>query len=986
MTIKQQMIDYVTERTETVDLLSYPEELTALFISERFKVKRNTASLYLNQAASEGLLVKIETRPVIFFSKAVFEKRFHPLLRCSYSSIQEALKESSENLNAEEDTEGINISLQPPSDLPDSSARKDMYLPDPLDDETEPRYDRSAFSQLVGFDKSLNSLINKLMATLFYPGPKSIPLMIYGESGVGKSFLVKVIHEFCKDNGILKNDAPLVIFNCAQYANNPELMSSRLFGYVRGAFTGAREDTPGLFDAAEGGILFIDEAHRLSGENQEKFFTYLDYGTFTRLGEHSRVHHANVRIILATTENLKSSFLDTFRRRLGMNIYIPSFRERSYSERLQMVYQFLYLEHRTLERDILIPKRMAELLAVYEYPSNVGELEMVIKAMCAAAFARCSDQKTLRVSYMDIPSDYLGVKEEMNFVSETRGDLLFIDEEHSPEKLMSQEPINRERDIFCRKLLETGIPKGDELDSAWMELVQAFMQNVSYSYALTNRMPMESRFEKDILEAVDSGIMGHLKVFPHTNRARSELCSYIYMRCFSLKMPDAYVNSEVLRIRDGLASRYEEECSAAKAVIRYFRYKLQIGLNALDEIILTCWIRQNHLLSEKNSIYALIVGHGRMTAYSMADYVNRECRINVFDSLDIDSSAGEQELPGAELHQAEMVYEKGSEQYEIGHHYGSTLILWDTEMSEDQKVFFREKVRGRMIVMDNASTSLARNIGRMILEEVTFTEFASWIEEFTPASAPLVIDNSSSLRPVLICCSHRESTGDSRLEKILRNAIPEDIRIEVVTCDYDELTDRKSDHPIFRNNLVLAVIGVVNPKVPGYLFVPVDELISQSDRGKLKNELTRVLSEEDAERVSNGFVDSYSREQLIENLTILDVKKVIENIEESLTQYEALCGARLSGRIRLLLLIHLSVLIERLIRRINYDGSGLPEVLESADKEGMVKLKQSFAGLERIYQVEFPDEELYLVNEYIKSGDGDELGEIREQDEEESDE
>ena len=73
--------------------------------------------------------------------------------------------------------------------------------------------------------------------------------------------------------------------NCAQYADNPELLTSNLFGHVSGAYTGATQDKVGAFEAADGGLLFLDEVHRLSPEGQEKLFTYLDQGIIYRLGE-----------------------------------------------------------------------------------------------------------------------------------------------------------------------------------------------------------------------------------------------------------------------------------------------------------------------------------------------------------------------------------------------------------------------------------------------------------------------------------------------------------------------------------------------------------------------------------------------------------------------------------------------------------------------------------------------------------------------------
>ncbi|MCB6567183.1 sigma-54 factor interaction domain-containing protein, partial [Desulfovibrio desulfuricans] len=85
--------------------------------------------------------------------------------------------------------------------------------------------------------------------------------------------------------------------------DNPQLLTGMLFGYIKGAFTGANEDKEGLVKEADGGILFLDEIHRLSVEGQEMLFLLMDKGIYRRIGDSSRVNQAKVLIIGATTAN-----------------------------------------------------------------------------------------------------------------------------------------------------------------------------------------------------------------------------------------------------------------------------------------------------------------------------------------------------------------------------------------------------------------------------------------------------------------------------------------------------------------------------------------------------------------------------------------------------------------------------------------------------------------------------------------------------------
>ena len=132
------------------------------------------------------------------------------------------------------------------------------------------------------------------------------------------------MYKFAKGTNNFKEDCEFIVFNCADYADNPQLLLSQLFGSVKGAYTGATENKKGIIEICDGGILFLDEIHRLPPEGQEILFSILDKGTFRRLGETNTTRKSDIMIIAATTESAESSLLLTFRRRIPMVIEIPA--------------------------------------------------------------------------------------------------------------------------------------------------------------------------------------------------------------------------------------------------------------------------------------------------------------------------------------------------------------------------------------------------------------------------------------------------------------------------------------------------------------------------------------------------------------------------------------------------------------------------------------------------------------------------------------
>lgn len=120
--------------------------------------------------------------------------------------------------------------------------------------------ENESFAEIIGADLSLKTQIQQAKAAVLYP-PHGLHTLIIGESGVGKSFLAEKMYNFAESKKEIKEDK-FVVFNCADYAENPQLLYSYLFGHKKGSFTGAAEEKDGLIKKADNGILFLDEVHR----------------------------------------------------------------------------------------------------------------------------------------------------------------------------------------------------------------------------------------------------------------------------------------------------------------------------------------------------------------------------------------------------------------------------------------------------------------------------------------------------------------------------------------------------------------------------------------------------------------------------------------------------------------------------------------------------------------------------------------------------
>ncbi|MBW7467029.1 sigma-54 dependent transcriptional regulator [Pontibacter aydingkolensis] len=207
--------------------------------------------------------------------------------------------------------------------------------------------------------------------------PTNLSVIIEGESGTGKEYVARTIHENSK-----RSSKPFAAIDCGTLSR--ELAGSELFGYVKGAFTGAVMDTKGQFEAADGGTLFLDEVGNLPYEVQVKLLRTLQERKIRKIGS-TTDQDINVRVIAATNEDLAQAISngqfreDLYHRLNEFKINIPPLRDRN-GDVLLFARHFLNHANKELEKNITgFDAAAEEVMLNYRWPGNLRELKNVIK-------------------------------------------------------------------------------------------------------------------------------------------------------------------------------------------------------------------------------------------------------------------------------------------------------------------------------------------------------------------------------------------------------------------------------------------------------------------------------------------------------------------------------------------------------------------------------------------------------------------------------
>jgi transcriptional regulator with GAF, ATPase, and Fis domain len=250
--------------------------------------------------------------------------------------------------------------------------------------------------EIVGRSRGLRQALDRVERLAV----SDLPVLIQGETGTGKELVARRLHG---RSG--RRRQPFLPVNCA--ALSPTLLLSDLFGHVRGAFTGADRDRVGVFEAARGGTVFLDEIGDLPGEAQGKLLRVLQEGEVRRLGE-SRARAVAARVLAATHRDLETMVAaGSFRRdlyyRLNVGVVgLPPLRERG-DDVLLLAEHFLgrlAVETRGAAAPTRLTDRARERLRSHDWPGNVRELENVLSLAVAL-----SDERSIDVEHLELPEE-----------------------------------------------------------------------------------------------------------------------------------------------------------------------------------------------------------------------------------------------------------------------------------------------------------------------------------------------------------------------------------------------------------------------------------------------------------------------------------------------------------------------------------------------------------------------------------------------------
>ena len=928
----------VWEYLKTV-LPNAPQGVTTSKVAMDLDLVRTNASKELNVLVKEGKLAKTATRPVKYFFA---------------DQAQPAIASASKEKKAKDQAPKI--------------ANKDQK--DHQDD---------IFDHLIGRTSSLKNQIEQAKAAILYP-PHGLNVLITGPTGSGKTYFANAMNQFACNQGVISNPR-LTTFNCADYAHNPQLLMSHLFGYVKGAFTGANEDQEGLIQKADGGILFLDEVHRLPPEGQEMIFYLMDHGTYSRLGETDKAHHANLRLICATTEDPESSLLATFVRRIPIVVQMPSFNSRTMRERFGLLKQMLLIEANRIHKKIYFDEDVARSLIGSVTYGNVGQLKSNVQLVCAQGFLNNIQEKdAIYLHFEQLPPN---IKDGLSRLANDReqfGDLAkMMDPQMAVAPDDSTALINDEDNYeLPYNLYEIIGDKAALLSKEGLdqEAINNFIMtdiNVHLKGFYSDKHL--ERDQDDLYEIVDQDVVDL------TNRLKQILkdAGYQISTNFLYAM-SLHISSFIKRVESGKPLRkvapnmismvqdYPQEFEYAKLVKDEIENHYHLPVPDSELYYLAVLLISLQAEKQNGKVGIVVAAHGNSTASSMVQVVDQLLNPDNLTAFDMSLDMSPQEaLKGIE----EKVRQVDSGNGVILLVDMGSLSTFDEKISEHTgiKVKSVDMVTTALVLETARKTSLIDSDLENVYREISeFSGYSRTTErektevQHLPKQTDVMTDQQP--KAILAICSTGQGTA-VKIKKMLDSILVDHLIDDIVVIPISVVDMEQQIAKIQKDYRIVAVTGIARPhlSVP---FVSLEKLLQGGGEQFITaiENFTNNIEAENQLETSEEMAKERIQHYLGRYFTFLNPEKITEVLWEYCKVVEK-GPVKLKNSLKVNLSMHLAGVIERILTQSELTVQQDIQIEEVRDDPVYPMVVKANQMLAESLNITLPEEEVYYVVKLI---------------------
>ncbi|MFT8748900.1 sigma-54-dependent transcriptional regulator [Liquorilactobacillus nagelii] len=810
---------------------------------------------------------------------------------------------------------------------------------------------KNPLTEMIGYQGSLRKAASQAKAAIMYP-PHGLHMMLVGQTGVGKTYFANKIFSYAQYRGVFSDDIPFISFNCADYYHNPQLLLATLFGHAKGAFTGADQDQPGLVEQADGGILLLDEVHRLPPEGQEMLFYFIDNGVFKRLGESQKNRRANVLIICATTEDPHSTLLKTFLRRIPMTIEIPPLNERPLSEKIELAKFLFQQEAKRIKKNLNVRIDVFTALMTADNYGNVGELKSQVQLTCAQAFLNSIDAIEVTIELNDLPEDLR--KHWLSNPAKTRHQVelsRYLDTNTLFE--VGKKTVTVEKDNIY-ELIENKVHHLKRQGVSNENIHQYIMTDLHLHIKRFFRQPLTNVKLNKFVDQKISSFVVQLKQIAEKQlhvQLDQRFVYYLSMHIDAFfkrgNQTELLLKNEVEKIKKTHAAEYQVALIFQKEIITTFAVKVP----DIEVIYLTMLLSSIRSLSEKKQVGVLVVAHGTSTASSMVQVATDLLGNGNIAALDMPLTVSPNEI----LQQMATMLEKLDQGKGV-------LLLVDMGSLAMMTHRLQKKTGIKLRVLSNVTTAIVLDVLRKIsYVDMDLDSIYTSIQQDLAQLVTNKIAAPKGSKMILSICMSGSGTAQ-KLKKIVMRIIQQSQqteKIQVKTVSVLKMTELIPK--LAEEYEIIAAVGTKRPST-AIPYISLEELIAGNGEQRLMSIIMQRPENEQLVEEQNVVVSSMCEDVLKKHLIYLNPFIVCKLLQNWLQQLQLQLGSDFSNSQQIKCIVHTAFALERCLRQksLQYQEEPTIEVQHTLPVVQQT-LNASIASL----KIELSKDELYLITECV---------------------
>ncbi|MCH4207169.1 MAG: PRD domain-containing protein [Solobacterium sp.] len=869
---KEQIKEYLEKKTKEFNL-SMSDDFTTNEIADHLHLSRSVTSQYLNELGEEKVILKIKSRPVYFFDIAALEKKYRVSVKdLEFMDVEELL----EHLRKSGPT-------------------------------------NSAFDSLVGYDGSLQNLIDRSVEIFEYP-PNGLPLLIYGDDGTGKYTLA---NQICKNSvirgGVLNKKAEVVNIELGEHDAQAYEKIDKLLHE----------------NHANGMAVIISHVERIDQKTEQILIDYLNSDVIQ--------HRAQVHLIFLSGNTPSSYMSADLQKTIPLQVHLRRYDQRPIEEREALVISKFQEQQKLLKRKIQVSSNVVRTLMNSKFSNNIRGIDNAVRLMCAHANMSDSDG-TIMVHSYDMPQD------QLENIQITLDDVSYID----CDKYIGHREVDLYIDFFNAVLLCCQEENTDEMIQKFTAIYNDIVNHLLLTNSDTNRTLMG--MEVALSNIVNAIVQNHYVNIPGNFNFVLAKLTYIYNQyshTFEQWEHERHddINSLINRIR----KEFVTETIIADEMNQIVQRNLEFKLSSISLAIMSLILYRYNSELHGRKMFGIIICHGYSTATSIASAVNTLIGSYVFDSIDmpIDTTVAE-------------IEESLKDKVQRINQYADVVIMVD--MGSLEQIDGSFTTNRNVAIINSVTTKMALNIGYKIVHGETIDHIFENAENDYKVEHKIFRNKTKN---VIVFTSESGIETAQRVEDLFKRSIPVDIPVEYQLAPYDRFqSDSVLD--IDKNENILFITGTDDPEIKGTTYIPLEGIITTGNLDIISNKLKPFLNEEQLKQLIVNIRRNFTLINVVQYLTILNPQTLLDYITVAVDILQKKYHVELEGRRLVGIYIHICCLVERLVTKVGV-------IKESAETKEFVKnnpefiklVNESFAQITNHYHIVIPESEMMYLYSFI---------------------